>query len=1412
MFDKINYFYFIYIIILMLSSPLQAIEYFLDEWQHTYPNSSSNKLHCQLCHQQSVGGEPWNSYGWAIREQLKRTDSPSIRSLFILLEAADSDDDGISNIDEINQDSQPGWTEAVTNTVYYRDNTFAYNVPPPTALNPFPENIETIASPIKLTTIAEGLTLPLGAVTAPTTSLKEQLFVIDQIGIIWRIHINTFEKEIYLDIRDHLVDIDEQHDERGLLGFAFHPRFSDNGLVYIYASQPYVEGLTDNFLTPSITDHFLPNHHSVVSELTLAEPGRYTTGPAIVVSEREVLRIDQPGSGHNGGSLLFDANEHLYIAIGDGGVEMNDTQQNSAITENENINELTLGTTPRATMLGSILRIDPLSNASEPYTIPSDNPFIDDHRRANEVYAYGFRNPQTLSQDSLGNIFVTDSGKHNIEEVNQLYKGRHYGAVIKEGSFYINNYGVLDNGNHSTFSEPSNQFLLTDPILQYDHDEGIAITGIHRYEGNTMRSLEEKFIFTDLSNRLFMADFPPSPIQSMDLPLDFFITGIAKDSTNELYILGQRDFNINSNSGLIMKVEPFENINLSNFEILNKNKKNKKTKIKILKKIINFYKKFSKKYRKIKKRWLKNKNTSVLDSNQEGITLTGNRWIKVPIHYDVTENTMLEFDFSSRHEGQLHSIGLSTNLPINNEHLFQLYGTQTRGNQDFNHYRVGTTHRFRIPIGQYHRGLMQHLILVSNVNKNSISHSYFANIKLYDVKQNPDTYVNLNAPFGYGIQQDEAGESNAERHQLQIFGNQWKGVLINYLVTENTILEFNFSAQGQADIHGIGFDNDVHINPEQTFQLYGNISWGISDVPRYSGQQTQHYQIAVGDYITGFMPYLTFTHDNDSLNNSNSNSLFSNIRLYERIPDTADTPEEEMVDTDAARFLMQSTFGPTLDEINHLQAIGYEKWIEQQLDLPPTFHYEYAQQLNFVDDNNQLVVNGRKSTWILASVYANDQLRQRMAFALSQIFVVSEDINNSIKNYPELYIQYYDLLLANAFGNYRDLLEDVTLNSVMGVYLSHAMNSKRDETANILRPDENYAREILQLFSIGLTELHIDGSPVLDNTGNTIPTYTQQTVEEFAQVFTGWTHNNTTTFNQQVIPSAAPMKAYQDFHDDSSKILLNQQILPAGQSAEKDLQDALNNIFNHPNVAPFISKRLIQAFVTSNPSPDYIERVAERFNDNGQGVKGDFKAVLMAILLDEEARTGHEQVPETFGKIKEPMLRTTALWRALNLQKTTTFAGGIVAQLDSLKQTPLNAPSVFNFYQSDFSPSRIFSSLNLVAPESQLLDSNSIISMNSLVYKLTISSNHEIPNPNSTNNAVIDTLGFYPLIPDNLRNPIEFVEYINLLLLAGRMPEEMKVILLNLHNTDDYQVGKKWQIITDITYLVALSPYFYIQR
>ena len=409
-------------------------------------------------------------------------------------------------------------------------------------------------------------------------------------------------------------------------------------------------------------------------------------------------------------------------------------------------------------------------------------------------------------------------------------------------------------------------------------------------------------------------------------------------------------------------------------------------------------------------------------------------------------------------------------------------------------------------------------------------------------------------------------------------------------------------------------------------------------------------------------------------------------------------PPPPVTTAQAYKLLNQATFGATPAEAQRVIGMGVEAWIDNQLGQPASLHLPQLQGLPRPQFLFELQPD-RVDIWFRHALHSPDQLRQRVAFALSEVLVVSQ--LGVLGNMTYSMADYYDVLATNAFGNYRDLLEEVTLHPAMGVYLSMLGNEKPDPALNI-RPDENYARELMQLFSIGLVELNIDGTEKLDGFGNPIPTYDQSIIEGFAHVYTGWTYAFAPSFRGAYatdVNQTVPMQLYPEFHDTGPKKLLNSVELPPGQTGEKDLDDALDNVFNHPNVGPFVAVRLIQRLVASNPSPAYVRRVAEVFNNNGRGERGDLGAVVKAILMDPEARNGTGS--ETDGKIKEPLLRLTQLWRAYDAQSASgryPFAASFIF----LGQGPLQSPSVFNFFSPFYSPPGEFRNAGLVAPELEI--------------------------------------------------------------------------------------------------------------
>lgn len=417
---------------------------------------------------------------------------------------------------------------------------------------------------------------------------------------------------------------------------------------------------------------------------------------------------------------------------------------------------------------------------------------------------------------------------------------------------------------------------------------------------------------------------------------------------------------------------------------------------------------------------------------------------------------------------------------------------------------------------------------------------------------------------------------------------------------------------------------------------------------------------------------------------------------------------------EASRFLGRATFGATAQSIDHLTKVGYGVWLDQQIAMPATLRgqqmlasgvclQEFQPSRDCTEAEFDRALRMRDSLWWKNAIEAPDQLRQRVAFALSQIFVVSK-LPDEISDLHFSFADYGDVLARHAFGSYRDLIRDVTLHPVMGMYLSLVKNSKPDPLNNT-RPDENYARELMQLFSVGLVMLNQDGTPKRDAAGLEIPTYDQSVIVGMAHALTGWNFKNAPTYALEewldADPFPGPMEPADAFHDMGTKRTLGNQMLPAGRSTRADLAAVLDAVALHPNVGPFLGKQLIQQLVTSNPSPAYVARIAGIWEDDGNGKRGNLGAVVRAILTDKEAMAGATgTAKDRFGRIREPVLRVTALWRGFGATiDPNTFDFLEIGEL--IGQDPFGAASVFNFYRPDYT-SRALRGLGLVAPELEI--------------------------------------------------------------------------------------------------------------
>ena len=532
----------------------------------------------------------------------------------------------------------------------------------------------------------------------------------------------------------------------------------------------------------------------------------------------------------------------------------------------------------------------------------------------------------------------------------------------------------------------------------------------------------------------------------------------------------------------------------------------------------------------------------------------------------------------------------------------------------------------------------------------------------------------------------------------------------------------------------------------------------------------------------------------------------------------------------ASRFLEQATLGADKTQVE--QAIPFlgnlEGWIDQQIAIQPTYMLPTIQRIH-QEVNAWILLQGGDSTelserpswqhfnysWWNINMTNEDLLRQRIAYALSQILVIS--MNSDLEAHGWGTSDYYDILIRHAFGNYRDILNDVTLHPSMGFYLSHLNNPRSIPDENI-HPDENYAREIMQLFSIGLYELNLDGSHKTDMNGDDIPTYDQVDITELAKIFTGLSVS-------AVLPNmyldepefgvgiylgdlTKPMAMYEEWHEPGPKAILGGQLIVAGQSGMKDIQDALDIIFDHPNVGPFVARRLIQHMIKSNPSPNYIARVASAFNDNGSGVRGDMLAVIKAILLDVEARDCSELFNAEHGKLTEPFLRYTKFARFIEKENFNNRLWNIGYNFyQATTQSPLSAPTVFNFFLPDYQPNGEILNAELYGPEFQIHNSRTSIEyinqVNNQAFWTYLMEDWEENSPA----VYINYEKLEPLAKD----PEVLVNYLDKHLTRGMMSNETRATIKNAIAPlmyGDYRFDR----VRLATYLTLISPDYTILR
>ena len=512
----------------------------------------------------------------------------------------------------------------------------------------------------------------------------------------------------------------------------------------------------------------------------------------------------------------------------------------------------------------------------------------------------------------------------------------------------------------------------------------------------------------------------------------------------------------------------------------------------------------------------------------------------------------------------------------------------------------------------------------------------------------------------------------------------------------------------------------------------------------------------------------------------------------------------------AARLLVQASYGPTMAEIDRAALMGPAAWVEDQFITPPMdSHWDYVVvrkgPIGCTVCNAEYINAVMESFWTQA-VRGRDQLRQRTVLALSEIFVVST-VNSAVEVQADAHASYLDMLSRNAFGNFRTLLEQVSTHPTMAHYLSHMRNEKEDAVTGRI-PDENYAREVMQLLSIGLWQLNDDGTRKKDTNGQDLPSYGQADVMGLARVFTGWSWRCRDTSEEcwqgwvdnDGFKSA--LQNYPQYHSISEKRFLG-TVVPAGTPGPQTLKIAIDALFNHPNVGPFIAGQLIKRFVTSNPSPAYVARVARAFNNNGAGVRGDMKAVLRAVLLNPDLRGGPTGTDVQSGKLREPLVRFGHWLRAFDAKAASGYyrIWNLEDNVYSLGQNPLRAPSVFNWFRPGYAPPGEILRRGLVAPEFQITHETTVTGYaNFMVYTVEAGYAYGADNIRAGYSAELALAG----------QPAALLDRLNLMLTAGSMGAATRNTILTAVNA--IPAADALRRVHTAVALTLLSPEFIIQK
>ncbi len=723
---------------------------------------------------------------------------------------------------------------------------------------------------------------------------------------------------------------------------------------------------------------------------------------------------------------------------------------------------------------------------------------------------------------------------------------------------------------------------------------------------------------------------------------------------------------------------------------------------------------------------------------------------------------------------------------------------------------------------------------------------------------------------------DASNDSSSAKVFIGIFAPQDNAVtsgsgVLSLIVdgdNDNASLNYNFS-----NLSAIQTDQHIHLAPSGTV---------IKDVQDSGSVYDFQWDLAPGGIFTTEQAMLDALYNGEFyINIHTANYPSGEISASFIYNETIEPPEEteltaDDVDRDIIRFLTQATFGATpeqytalrsqivTDGSNRLQV--YSDWIDDQIVLPQTSMYDLMESSIPLFSYGNTASNGygfseptyhlRHDTFWPMAVYGKDQLRQRMTFALSQILVIG-DSQSTIRRAHRGAANYWDQLAANAFGYYNDALHDVSLHSIMGTWLSHLRNKKSDPTAGSY-PDENYAREVMQLFSFGLVHRAKNGNILLGSDNLPIATYDNDVIRDMARVFTGLsfsyiTQNGVKTVNNNFDRGdqanneqyrwTNPMKFFDSWHDYDAKtlftdngaaVVINAATNQSASTADSELRFVIDALVNHQTTAPFLGRQLIQRFVTSNPSANYIERVANAFGSNG-----DLTAVMKAILLDAEARNPNVQNSTTYGKLKEPVLQLTATMRLLQASSQISFAdsasplyplrafyddGASLMRIENLGlgQRSLGAASVFNFYVPDFSPTGDLASQSLVAPEFQLMTESQIFAtMN--VYNRALNENMYSNRSLSFSNFTAEQLkvklnparlqALMQATPGSAADKAEaVVDYVDFYLNAGKLKYTNNTDMRNALIQAITTAGSDANSFNNIVYGINASPDFLIQQ